>query len=706
MMSNLRIKFNNRFRAPRSLTLATLPFKVAIAVLMAIAMPLATYMVWNAYHRIGQDAAEVKSNILQQKKILLRLTVEDILSDIYFRRAQAEQSLRQTLIERVYQAHAMITRIHREFSKKLPGHDVQQITKEALRGIRFAPNQGYYFAASMDGNMELFADRPHWEGKNLVGVYDSEGRHVIKDMINLVSENGEGFYQYAWTKPNTEGRDWPKISFVKEFTPYNWMVGTGEYLDDVDRGIQQEILLRIKKFHSGRANTLMVFDSNGRVIADAALFPDDVRAFVEDVDDSGQKRVEKVIRNASIDTEGSCLTYLQSDLQTGEIMSKMAYFRQFKEWGWTVVSEVRLTHIEDEIAEKKGRLASDLGKDFVFLIAMILFGGVLAMFVGKLCSFKLLHDLKLFSDFLEKSEVGKLTVDTTQMVYSELIDMGGHVNDMMGEVNRQNALMQKQANDLRNLYRALDQAPVSVVITDSSGQIEYVNPKFTEVTGYSLSEAVGQNPRILNSGHQAPEVYAELWNTITNDRVWSGEFLNKHKSGTLFWEKAVIGPVTNEDRIIVSFVAVKEDITERKQIEEKLRRSEARYRAMFDEAGDGILIRDRKYTFMDANNRLLGMLGYTLDEFKKLKTEDLIHPEDLVACPTETVSERVENGETVLIERRYRRKRGSYFPVELSVRMVDPDSGIVQSLVRDITERIQTERLLQTRMRLLEYAAS
>ena len=324
------------------------------------------------------------------------------------------------------------------------------------------------------------------------------------------------------------------------------------------------------------------------------------------------------------------------------------------------------------------------------------------MLVGRFYSLKLWQDFNAFSTFFGRSEVGDPSVDTTRMTFSEFIDLGVHANRMMNEINRQHALLQNQAQDLRRLYRAVEQAPMSVVITDSSGRIEYVNPKFTEVTGYSLHEAVGQNPRILKSGHQATEVYEELWKTITAGRVWTGEFLNKRKNGTFFWEKAHIAPVTNENRVIVNFVAVKEDITERKRIEEQLLRSEARYRAMFEEAGDGILIRDQQSNYLDANPRLLGMLGYTLDEFRKLKNEDLIHAEDLAAYPVEKVSERLASGETVLIERRYRRKDGSHFPVQLSVRMVDPVNGIVQSLVRDISAQKQAEKELRELNRNLE----
>src|SRR5512132_1963234 len=131
----------------------------------------------------------------------------------------------------------------------------------------------------------------------------------------------------------------------------------------------------------------------------------------------------------------------------------------------------------------------------------------------------------------------------------------------------------KSQADLSKLFQAVQQSPMSVVITDRDGNIEYVNPEFTKVTGYTLAEAIGRNPRILKSGHTPPEQYAELWNTISQGGVWRGELFNKKKDGELFWELASIAPVKDRDKII-NFVAVKEDITERKEIEEQLRQSQ------------------------------------------------------------------------------------------------------------------------------------
>lgn len=126
----------------------------------------------------------------------------------------------------------------------------------------------------------------------------------------------------------------------------------------------------------------------------------------------------------------------------------------------------------------------------------------------------------------------------------------------------------------RTLSRAVEQSPVSVVITDTDGTIHYVNPKFEALTGYTAAEALGQNPRILSSGATPPEGYQDLWRTITSGRTWTGELQNKKKNGELFWEHASIGPVTDPDGQIRHFLAVKEDITERKNMEQRLAQSQ------------------------------------------------------------------------------------------------------------------------------------
>ncbi|MCX6143859.1 MAG: PAS domain S-box protein [Ignavibacteriales bacterium] len=124
--------------------------------------------------------------------------------------------------------------------------------------------------------------------------------------------------------------------------------------------------------------------------------------------------------------------------------------------------------------------------------------------------------------------------------------------------------------ELRKLQQAVEQSPSSIIITDVDGNIEYANPRFSEVTGYKLEEAIGQNPRILKSGHTPTEEYAILWETIRAGKEWRGEFQNKKKDGDLFWEQASISPIRDAAGNTTHFLAVKEDITKRKMLELQL----------------------------------------------------------------------------------------------------------------------------------------
>jgi|GEM_PF-1437779 len=176
----------------------------------------------------------------------------------------------------------------------------------------------------------------------------------------------------------------------------------------------------------------------------------------------------------------------------------------------------------------------------------------------------------------------------------------------------------KQAESaLRKLSTAVEQSPAAIVITDYHGLIEYVNPKFCELTEYASEEVLGKNARILKAGSQPEEHYRDLWETITAGREWQGEFHNKSKSGRLFWEDARISPIRDPDGSITHFVAVKEDVTERKRLQEELSRM-----AHFDELTrlpNRSLFFERAFealTLAKRENRCLGFLFIDLDGFK------------------------------------------------------------------------------------------
>ncbi len=173
---------------------------------------------------------------------------------------------------------------------------------------------------------------------------------------------------------------------------------------------------------------------------------------------------------------------------------------------------------------------------------------------------------------IEELEVFKKDGSTiwVEVKISVLNDSKGKPIGVLG-VSRDISIRKAAQNELRKLSRAVVQSPDSIIITDKDGKIEFVNPKFTQITGYKWEEAIGNNPRILNSGVHPQSFYKEIWDTILAGNDWYGEFRNKKKNGELYWESASISSLTNDEGEITHLVAVKEDITDRKNTEELLK---------------------------------------------------------------------------------------------------------------------------------------
>jgi PAS domain S-box-containing protein len=172
----------------------------------------------------------------------------------------------------------------------------------------------------------------------------------------------------------------------------------------------------------------------------------------------------------------------------------------------------------------------------------------------------------------------------------------------------------------RKLFRAVEQSPASIVVTNKDAIIEYVNPFFTKLTGYTKEEAIGKNPRILQSGLIEDQVYKDLWDTITSGKEWKGNLLNKKKNGELFWEAVSISPVFNDNDEITHYVAIKEDVTYKKEAEIKLEKSNSLYRTTLDAINEGVIAFDLGGRINSYNNRFLKLFDLNDDSIAFYKT--------------------------------------------------------------------------------------
>jgi len=175
--------------------------------------------------------------------------------------------------------------------------------------------------------------------------------------------------------------------------------------------------------------------------------------------------------------------------------------------------------------------------------------------------------------------------------------------------------------ELRKLVRATEQSPAAVAVTNHTGAIEYVNPKFEELTGYTQAEIIGQNPRVLNSGTQPGAFYRDLWVTILGGSVWRGDFCNRKKNGELYWAAASISPILDDAGSVTHFVAVQEDVTERRRAAEELEAAYADVRKSRDQLQEMENLRDELVHMIVHDMRsLLMVIQWTLSHLRRLGT--------------------------------------------------------------------------------------
>ena len=249
--------------------------------------------------------------------------------------------------------------------------------------------------------------------------------------------------------------------------------------------------------------------------------------------------------------------------------------------------------------------------------------------------------------------------------------------------------MARSSTQIRKLSLAVEQSPNSVIITDAEGIIEYVNPRFCQISGYAPEEVIGKNMRMHQSGMTPAAVYEDLWRTIKSGRVWRGELLNKSKHGKLYWEELSISPIFDEQGNITHFLSQQTDITARKQGEEQIRLFEK----VFANTNEAILISDANNCIVAINPAFTKITGYAMEEVIG-KNPRLLSSGQMSAEFYESMWSGIKatgkwQGEVV-----DRRKNGEIYVQWLSISVLLDDGGRLThhvALMSDISERKAAE---------------
>lgn len=318
---------------------------------------------------------------------------------------------------------------------------------------------------------------------------------------------------------------------------------------------------------------------------------------------------------------------------------------------------------------------------------------------------------------LQQSEaLGRLVFDevkpirTRWLEFNELFEAQQKMADLIREsVEEQEEVIQERTLELMKFSRVIEQAQLSIVITDIDGNIEYVNPHFSSVTGYTYEEAIGQNPRILKAGITPDEVYKELWETITKGETWQGEFVNKKKDGTQYNESVIITPII-ENGVIAHFVAMKEDITNVRMMEKQALDQVVFLNQLMDTVPNPIYFKDSEHRFLGCNASYEKAFGVRREEIIGQEAHKMQYiNSELQKIFYEDDEEVLKKGATIQREIEMHFAQDGIHQLrywKTAFRLSDGSIGGVLGVLVDITDLIDKESELEKALKLAKEATS
>jgi signal transduction histidine kinase/ActR/RegA family two-component response regulator len=409
------------------------------------------FFITRSYDTFSREAEQLRARFLTDQRALIRNEVEKAIDYIEYRRANSDERLKSGLRERVNEAHAIATHLHGFYKKTSPGADIERLILEALRPIRFNNGSGYFFVVTMQGVEKLYPVAPQFENQNLLLLQDAKEQYVIRDEIKMVTDHGEGFVYDYWRKPNADDQMiYPKITFVKRFSPLNWYLGTGAYLDDYEKELKSEIIERIAKIRFGTEGYIFINTYEGDAILMDGAQVTRARNLWHLTDPHGVKVIQEE-RKAVENPEGGYIYYTWNKLTHHQPAPKVSFIKGVADWRWMIGAGVYLDEVERVIDERKSELERNVRNEVTRTILILLLFGVFIVMLVQFFALRMKRGFKAFTEFFRRAATDSISIDEAKLPFSELVELAHSANSMIDD-------RRKVENEKKVLKERLDRS--------------------------------------------------------------------------------------------------------------------------------------------------------------------------------------------------------------------------------------------------------
>jgi diguanylate cyclase (GGDEF)-like protein/PAS domain S-box-containing protein len=512
-----------------------------LALILLLTLSLGSFYTLRFLADEAERTAVIEEQALATHRALLKSEIEGVQDFINFTRSRTEKVLKNAVRAQTDQAYQVAEAIWQREKGRLPAAEIRKLIVEALRNVRFFEGRGYVFIDDMAGNCILLPTAPKLEGTSFWNNQDDTGHYIMRGLIDAVrNKEGAGYSSYRWYSPDNPTQMSDKIAYVRHFAPFDWVIGTGEYLYKIEEDLQAEALQRFaaRRFaHDGYvAIVRRLIDGDLELLANPNS-PSVGKRLSQLPADSDERRLLKRFTEIA-NNGGDFANYQWPSTKTGEPTAKMALISDARQWGWILIATVHLDDVTQMVSQRQAEATQTAWENArgALLIGLI----------------------------------SILTALALTWFYSRWL--AGLFRNYQADIDRQHRQLREHAKQRQLASRVFENGQEAIFITDAEETIIDVNSAFERLTGYRRDEIIGQKPGILASGRHSPEFYQSMRQALEVEGGWSGEIWNRRKDGSIFPEWQTISAVLDEHGQVSHYISSFTDMTERKDAEERLRR--------------------------------------------------------------------------------------------------------------------------------------
>ena len=345
---------------------------IPIIFLVTIVISISYFFISYDYKYFNTEIKDIENQYIEAQKDFIKLEIEKVADYIEYKKNLTENRLKKDIKNRTIEAYNIAVLLYNRFKNQKSKTEIENIIRDTLRVIKFHNGRGYYFGLDSKGVVTLFADKPHLEGVDILKVKSSDGKYPITDIVNIGLEQDEGYYSYLWSKPNSTGTNHKKVAFVKYIKELDWIIGTGEYIDDVESDIREEVLDRIKNIKYGANGYVFVLDIDGVVLSHPKMTKS--RSVIDLKDKNNFEFIKEFIKISKTKERGYVEYYLSNLEDKENVRKKISYIQYLPKWNWIIGTGVYFNEIESAIENKKDKFQSRIETytDYIVILILVL----------------------------------------------------------------------------------------------------------------------------------------------------------------------------------------------------------------------------------------------------------------------------------------------------------------------------------------------